>query len=227
MIDVRTRALMIVAAAGLLLVPAGARADYMSANVLLHSSLAGPNVGNVLAEANNGSSTVNGLMYGQVRLTYSVNPVAAYGDIAANFGFQQVGFTTDLPLSVDQVTVPDGYSLNLPSSPMWAYVTTADVQKPKVSVLFNGLGNQATLDHFLHTTVVGANRPPPLSFIFIASVDGFQSGNVLSDNVIGDTVHTTPEPSALVIGILVLAGAVVARLCVTVVQRTSISIGNT
>lgn len=152
MVAARTRALMVVATASMLLVPAGVRADYVSVSVPLHSpSLAGPNVGNVVAESNDGSSTVNGLMFGQVRLTYSVNPVAGcgaiapYGAIGPQFGFQQVGFNTDLSISEGQIALPEGYALNLPSSPIiWAYGKTGNDRAPSVTVLFSGLGNQAT-----------------------------------------------------------------------------------
>lgn len=85
------------------------RADYMSVTVPLNSQDAGPNVGNVVAQANDGSTTVNGLLPGQVRLTFTVNPVSAYTQNGSSVGFTSVLFYTDLPITASQITAPPGW----------------------------------------------------------------------------------------------------------------------
>jgi hypothetical protein len=219
------RALCAVVAVGLLLAPARARADYASVSVPLDSQFAGPNVGMVVAEANNGPATVNGLLSGQVRLTFTVNPVPAYTQTGPRVGFTNVQFNTDLTITPSQISLPLGWTASgqygLIVSPtnigLWQVFTQKlDARSASVVLLFSGLGNQATLDHFVTPVQVFLPNPEfgePPPFIFGADVGypGPGMAPVWTDPVVGHSVRTTPEPSTLAMAAIGLAGMTLAR----------------
>src|SRR4051794_25973362 len=104
MFAAKTLLVSAVAAAVLLSAPTRSLADYLAQNIPLHSDLGGPHAGMVIAEANvGGGPAVNGLLPGQVRLTFNVNPIPAYIQSGPNFGFDTVVFNTDLPITASQI----------------------------------------------------------------------------------------------------------------------------
>jgi len=195
-----------------------ARADYVSQSVPLVSDLGGPDTGMVLAEANSGATAVNGLQPGQVRLTFTGNPVPALLKLGPNFGFNQVVFNTDLAITPGQVTLPAGWTLSGPN--LWPSAPNAKIwlaqNSPSpgnqisnpVVVVISGLGSQATLNHFL----IGIPQPPSPPFVFLGDVSYWNSDGVavVRDNMIG-TIQSTPEPSTLVLGAVGLVAGIVVR----------------
>ena len=221
----------VVASLAMLVVTARVHADYVSATVPLQSLDFGGTGATVIAEANNGPGLDN-VLPGQVRLSFSVNPLPAYGQIGPHFGFSTVSFNTDLPLNPSQIQLPPGWYM-LPSSAQpavsggsaasglqtWGFgAATANYQLPSVGVLITGLGGLATLDHFLtpmtYNDPLVANPPP---WIFQASVEGFQapvngSGQVITNDALsGGTIQAAPEPSALALGAVGLASVTLVR----------------
>jgi MYXO-CTERM domain-containing protein len=221
----------VVAALVMPVVTARVHADYVSATVPLQSLDFGGTGAIVVAEANNGPGLGSGgALPGQVRLSFSVNPLPAYGQLGPHFGFSSVSFNTDLALSPSQIQIPPGWSMAAaPQSGVggaapsglqtWQFsAATANYQVPSVGVLITGLGTQATLDHFLtpmtYNDPLAANPPP---WIFQAVVGGFQapgnnSGQVItSDALSGGIIQAAPEPSALTLGAVGLAGVALVR----------------
>jgi hypothetical protein len=162
MSNARTLIACAIAATILLLAQIRVRADYMSEIVLLNSQNFQETVGSVIGAANNGKTAVNGLLPGQVRLTFSINPIAYARDVT-QVGFAAVFFNSDLALH--QVAVPPGWSLSPVAEPAgsavgspsqtqpvwpWAVVSnTGTSSSSQVTVLISGLGDSATLNHLL------------------------------------------------------------------------------
>ena len=89
---------------------------------------------------------------GEVQLTYTADPTV-YSSVGKNFGFHTIGFNTDLALSASQVTLPTGWSLtpnaNLSMFGVFGWkATTTNHEGASVTVQIDGLGTNATLDHF-------------------------------------------------------------------------------
>lgn len=215
------QAAAVVATITSLFVPVRSHAGYMSANVPLDSYYAGANVGNVLAEANNETAVVNGLLPGQARLTFTINSVPAYTQKGSLVGFIYLGFFTDLKLTSEQITSPMGYSAyshyGEPSFPAgfgtWSFAApTYSDRKPTVSLLFSGLGSQATLDHFVTPVTIllpNSDGTPTIFGGWVGFPGPTSDPPVWGDAVYGNSVHTTPEPSAFA---LAAAGAVAIAL---------------
>jgi PEP-CTERM motif len=192
------------AASVLLLAPLHARAGYVSQAVPLNSDVAGPGAGMVVAEAYAGTGgPINGLLPGQVRLTFTVSPSAAYGEIGPHFGLANVVFNTDLSINASQIAGPAAWPVN-PFETTWrVWAPAPDVRARAIAVVISGLGDQATLDHFLklYQGHIGAAGPLPRPFVFSGLVDGFElhdPDNPFNvDGLLGDTVLTTPEPTSL------------------------------
>jgi MYXO-CTERM domain-containing protein len=199
-------------------------ADYLTQSVVLHSDYAGPNAGIVVAEANAGSgAAVNGLLPGQVRLTFTVNPVPAYTRISPHFGFDQIVFNSDLLITPSQIATPPGWLPSVyngpafPSRAIWQINAPIEGQSAVV-LLFSGLGKQARLDHFLTNVQAFVPNPEfgePPPFIFHGTVGvvipDFEAPSLWTDTLIGDAVLATPEPSTLVLGVVGLAAAALGR----------------
>src|SRR5262245_10025593 len=100
-----------------------------------------------------GTVTVEALQnLGEVKITYTANP-ALYSATRQNFGFNTIGFNTDLSLQSSQFTLPSGWKLysngNLNMFGVFSWkLTTTKQEAPVVTLLIDGLGNNATLDHF-------------------------------------------------------------------------------
>jgi hypothetical protein len=192
------------AATAVVLAPPAGRADYLTQSVDLHSQLGGPHAGVVLVEGNSGTgAAVNGLLPGQVRLTFTANPEPAYIKNGTNFGLDNVTFNTDLSITPSQIAVPNAWSALHYNDAFWTVqAPNEDARNPKVALLFSGLGNQATPNHFLITTQIGLPESESLPpFIFGAGVAYQNSGfpPTLTDSLVGDTLQT-PEPSGLITG---------------------------
>ena len=204
--------------------PAILHADYVEQTVPLTSGYAGPGAGLVVAEANAGSGgAVDGLLPGQVRLTFNVKHDPVYTNMD-HFGFNNILFNTDLPITASQISAPAGWSATRSTGTDWLWrltATTASDQASSISVLVTGLGSQATLDHFLglanfHTALPGPIGP---EFIVLAGIGGFTipkpanlGGPITSDGLSGATVQATPEPSTLALAASALAGLVLVRV---------------
>ncbi len=98
MLGARTQTVFVVAATALLFAQAHARADYLSETVPLISQQFGVTAGAVIGEANNGTTAVNGLLPGQVRLTFTADPLSVYTQNGPGLGFTGLQFSTDLSL---------------------------------------------------------------------------------------------------------------------------------
>ncbi len=217
MLASRTRVYCVITAT-LLLGQTCARADYMSVSVPLTSNFLGNNVGTVVAEANNEPATVNGLLSGQVRLTFTVNPVL-YTPTGQNVGFTNVSFASDLP----NFTAPAGWSASGKNIVLPANFAIYEVRSPNdasrlssVTLLFSGLGSAATLDHVLTPVKVFMPNPefspPPQALLFLnGTVDFPGVGGVYTDGVNAITAGAAPEPSTLAMAAVGLAGAILAR----------------
>jgi PEP-CTERM motif len=204
----------------LLIATSSARADYISIGVPLNSQYAGQNVGDVVAQANNGSSTVNGVLPGQIRLTYAVYPVPAYTQNGPNIGFTSVAFNTDLPIRASQVTGPSDWLVSPPAFPAFGGVSPVvggstpapwEMVAPNSSsaagdvvVLISGLGSSATLNHLLFSLPVNLSAPPST---FSGAVAFQGAGTVSVDTVFGSPVAGAPEPGSVTLALVGLAGA--------------------
>jgi hypothetical protein len=89
---------------------------------------------------------------GEIKLTWTADS-GPYSSVGKNFGFHTVGFNTDLSLKSSQFTLPTGWkadpNANLSAFGVFSWkVTTSNNEAPSVVVRIDGLGNNATLDHF-------------------------------------------------------------------------------
>ncbi len=209
----RTLKAFVGAAITLLLAQADAHADYLSATVPLISQQFGATAGTVVGEANNGTTAMNGLLPGQVRLTFTANPLSVYTQNGPGLGFAWASFHTDLSLSPSQISVPAGWSvmpgimpqgfpLNGPPPPLpWDVTPNPGTPgSPSVAITISGLGNVATLSHFL-----------PPAFPLAGQLDYPGAGGTTQDDVFGRTVGAAPEPSTLAMAAACVAGIVITR----------------
>jgi hypothetical protein len=161
---------------------------------------------------------------GEVQLTYTADP-APYSSVGKNFGFHTIGLNTDLTLKASQFTLPTGWTLgtgaNLSSFGVFSWkVTTANHEAPSISVRVDGLGNNATLDHFTLPSQNGES-------VFFA-------GHIMDFSVIGRDVTShwvggssdlpappggqggppphAPAPSTFAMGVVVVVGLALVRL---------------
>lgn len=197
-----------------LFVGSRAHADYVSSSMPLISNGSGQVVGSVIAAADTGTAA-NGLLPGQVRLTFTVNPTA-YSPTGQNVGFTNIAFASDL----SSPTVPAGWSATgitdvSPSNFMRYDVSSPNDSSrlPSVSVLFNGAVGPATLDHILTPVKIFLPNPefspPPQPVLLLeGTVESPASGGTLMDGV---HVNSTPEPSSLALGAVGLAGVALVQ----------------
>jgi hypothetical protein len=176
-----------------------------------------------------GSVTVESFKnLGEVKLTYSADPTP-YTSVGKNFGFHTIGFNTDLTLNPSQFTLPTGWSAsanaNLSTFGVFSWkVTTNNHEAPVVSVLIDGLGNNATLDHFTLLSTGGKS-------VFFAGhiIDFSRKGSDVSSHWVGGSSDPlppppggeggpggpfapSPEPSTIAMGMIAMAGLTLRRL---------------
>ena len=197
-----------------------ARGDYVSQTFQFDRSdslPSGPLFGSVTIDAYDGvGAPGGGLSPGQVRMSFQAAPLPIYGPINSSFGFAEVGFNTNLPLTAGQIHTPAGWNLRN-SSVMggfgqfgWqAYGDPSLVSSPAAVVTISGLGANATLDHFL----IPSTSATDASVYFAGLIGGFTlntDGFNLSSHLVGVTAPTppwdsgvtpNPEPSALLLGL--------------------------
>jgi PEP-CTERM motif len=158
---------------------------------------------------------------GEVTLTYTADP-SPYSSVGKNFGFHTVGFNTDLALKSAQITAPAGWKLdpnaNLSMFGVFSWkVTTSNKESPSVIVTIDGLGANATLDHFTLPSVGGE------SVIFAGHVIDFalKRSDTTSQWVGGSldppppgaqgSPPQAPEPSTLALAAAGLCGCALLR----------------
>jgi hypothetical protein len=192
------------------------RADYVTQTVPLYSETFGIQAGIVRAEANSTvTMAVNGLLPGQVRLTYSVLPLAVYGTIYPTFGISEALFNVrgldpiDLTTSV---SIPPNWQLDPLHYPLIvAAAEHGDARAQGVTITISGLGDDATLDHFLFSSPSGTSFPS----VFSVSVGGFATstdhGAVAFDYLDGNLPAAAPEPSSIILGSLATASVLLLR----------------
>ncbi len=202
-------------------------ADYVSQTVILDQSNAlkdGVAYGGVLVEAYDGLGVSGGgLNAGEVRLTFSANVVDDYVSLKKSFGIDRVGFNSDLAISAGQIATPAGWKLknnkNMDGFGKFAWIAhgPGDRLNP-LTLLINGLGADATPEHFLIGSAGKSGPPSQGAVYFAAHVAGF---TVLCDDIsshfIGGSdvgadfppppegsgeVRPTPEPTSLLMSIL-------------------------
>jgi hypothetical protein len=172
------------AAFGLLALTGPAHADYVTRTYQFDQSntLASMlNYGSVTVEAYDGNgASQNGLAAGQVRLTYHADPLPIYGPPGPHFGIRMAGFNTDLPLSLDQLSVPDNWRVRNDRFMGgfgrfgWQAYASPPNSLTDVAVTVSGLGADALLDHFLIPSKTSTGDVPAMgSVYFAARVGGF------------------------------------------------------
>jgi hypothetical protein len=167
---------------------------------------------------------------GQIKLTFAA-ATAPYNAVGPNFGFNMIGFNTDLDLKAEQFTLPAGWKLtassNLGSFGKFTWKGSASNQTaPSVIVQIDGLAGGATTPHFALPSAGGD------SVFFAGHVMDFTlNGSDVTSHWVGgslpppddsdpppppsgggETPSPTPEPSGLVLGLGALTGLVLARV---------------
>lgn len=222
----RMNTLYLLAGIALGTVPPVATADFIVYNLDQTNKLAnGVEYGTVKVDADIG--------LGQIKLTFAA-ATAPYNAVGPNFGFNTIGFNTDLDLKAEQFKLPAGWKLtgnsNLGSFGKFTWKgSTSNQQAPSVTVQIDGLAGGATTAHFALPSA-GGN-----SLFFAGHVMDFtlKGSNVTSHWVGGsaalppppddpdlppppsgggETPSPTPEPSGLVLGFGALAGLGLARV---------------
>lgn len=202
------RMLGTLAALAVLALSLPARADYVSRTYLFDQSNALPDMlhyGSVTIEAYDGKGdAVGDLPAGQVRLTFQAETLPVYGPPNPRFGFRAVGLNTDLSLDAGQISVPAGWQLRqdrfMGGFGRFAWQAYA---KPKDSlaalvVTIDGLGENATLDHFLFPSKTsGGEVPREGSVYFAARVGGFDinTDDIDATNHVVGTGFPLPPPT--------------------------------
>lgn len=162
---------------------------------------------------------------GEIKLTYTADP-GPYSDIGKNFGFHTVGFNTDLSLKSSQFTLPTGWdadpNANLSAFGVFSWkVKTSKNEAPSVVVLIDGLGNNATLDHFTLPSVGGesaffAGHIIDFSLKRCDTTSHWVAGSSESSppppGGTGGTPPQAPEPSTIAMGTIGLLGFALLRL---------------
>jgi hypothetical protein len=199
----------LLAAPGAQLAHAGYVSDSFTFNI---SNIFGPgNYGTVFAEANNGATTVNGVLPGQVRLTVTGTWAAAYGNQAqaSNFGFDKFAFNTDLG-SLSSVVVTNNSNTNLNwglnanqnesifGKFSYEVKGNGNSRDNPIIVTISNLGANATLAHFEFNSQGGT------PVFFAAHIAGFP--NTPGSNFIGADPSAVPEPSAVVLALVGIGG---------------------
>jgi hypothetical protein len=218
-------------AACALAAPPAVHADYVSQLVILDQSNTlkdGVAYGSVLVEAYNGVGAAGGgLKAGEVRLTFTADPTA-YDSVSKTFGIDHLGFNTDLTLTAGQITQPSGWKISSAKtlSGFGKFTWDADGSAKggsrlnPASVLIDGLGSNATIDHFLIGSVGSGKNPPSEGSVYFAMhVAGFSvKGNDATSHWVGGStrlivdpppppgpegsgdVRPTPEPASIILG---------------------------
>ena len=184
-----------------------APADFIQQTLPLYSETFGVPVGTVVAEANsNAIGSVNGVLPGEVRLTYTVNPVTTYGSIGPTFGFNLVQFAFQPTGAASSITttLSPGWSLISTNGPFFTVrPTTATDSATTVAVVFDGLGTQASLSDVLQLFSTGNTFPPsPPALALDGLITGFATRGP-SGVIITDSFHAVaaPEPSSVLIAV--------------------------
>jgi hypothetical protein len=173
----------------------------------------------------------NALQFGQARITFDGGWISSG---AQPESLDTVAFNTDLKLSPSQISVPQGWTLApngvVPGFGRFSWV--AQTQNPHlndiiVPITIGGLGNNAAASHFFQSSVVtGSASASPAYFAFHdAVIDYYEGPNNpwLSVPQGQDTawftvdprppaVTSSPEPSALILCSVGLAGLVGRRM---------------
>ncbi|MFN4258897.1 MAG: hypothetical protein ACK4RK_06335 [Gemmataceae bacterium] len=197
------RGLILFLALGWWSITGAAQAGYVTQTLIFDQSNTfadGINYGAVFMEAYDGiGAPGGGLSAGQVRFSFTLTIPAEYGGIGDNFGFQKIGFNTDLTISAAQITAPPGWSVLYDQtmngfgffSVVLQGTGNSRVQSPVV--LIDGLGTNATLDHFLILSTKKNGEPPDEGgAVFAGHVAGFN--NSPGSHYIGDPLPETDEP---------------------------------
>lgn len=239
----RRHRLTAIACLTLLALTAPLRADYVARTYLFDQSNRLPDglvYGSMTIEAYDGTgASGGGLAAGQVRLTFQVDPIPVNGP-SHDVGIRAVGFNSDLSLTDAQVSVPDGWGLrhNRHMGGFgvfgWQAFTKPADRQPLVTVLIDGLGSDANVDHFrIESRRTKGGLPPQGPVYFAARV-----GALLPDGDVeryfahtigtgvpppidgwppegsgGDGTGTSPspEPSTLLLAALGCGGAALYR----------------
>lgn len=208
-----------------LTVPAAspALAGYQSASFIFDQSnvLGSGNYGTVHLEAYTGpaGSSFNGLLAGQVRFTVTAPFLSIYGNPsrARNYGLDQFAFNTDLSILASQivVTTTGGTNLNwttqfnrnVSSFGRFSILAkgTGKSRGNPIVVTISGLGDNATLNHFLFPST-GRNG----GTYFAAHLGGFPCPP--NSHFIGvSDVTCVPEPASWMLAVVGLTGIGLAR----------------
>ncbi|MCI0641179.1 MAG: PEP-CTERM sorting domain-containing protein [Gemmataceae bacterium] len=192
--------------------PFAARADYVAQIHVLDQSNTfkdGVYYGSVVIEAYDGVGDAGGgLSAGQVRITFTADPLSDYG-VRLNFGFDKVGFGTDLALKSSQISAPFAWKMKSDEQldGFGRFTWVADQFLPHhrlntIALTISGLGMDATLEHFL---IASANKsghePPQGASYFAGRVGGFVTlgdGKLTFNHFVGaPALEHAPEPSTL------------------------------
>jgi hypothetical protein len=216
-----------------LAISAPVRAEYVNRTYLFDQSNVlsdGQVFGGVTIEAYDGAGpAAGGLSAGQVRLTFTADPLSIYGSSQC-FGIRAIGFNTDLALQPEQIHLPDAWALRENRFMGgfgrfgWQAYTTADQQSSLV-VTIDGLDSAATLDHFLIASATSTGGTPAQGSVYFAcriggvhiSNDCGPNSHVVGNGVpppagpIGDETlppepQPSPEPATGLLAIAALCG---------------------
>ncbi|MCI0376572.1 MAG: PEP-CTERM sorting domain-containing protein [Gemmataceae bacterium] len=207
--------------------PFAARADYVSQIHVLDQSNTfkdGVHYGNVVIEAYDGVGAAGGgLSAGQVRITFAAASLPDYG-VQLNFGFDKVGFGTDLMLKKSQFDAPFAWKMKSDDQldGFGRFTWVADQFLPHhrlktIALTISGLGTDATLEHFL---IASANKsghePPQGASYFAGRLGGFLTlcdGKLTINHFVGaPALEHAPEPSTLALAGLACCCIGVLRL---------------
>jgi hypothetical protein len=140
-------------------------------------------------------------------------PLPVYGNNWQNLRVDGFAFNTDLKLSPSQFTLPPGWTVtkngHINGFGTFTWLATASNVQSYINYgtfTIDGLGTNATPQHFMVTSQPDVGAPPPSGMVYAAlHLSGLTPSaldNFATEHWVGVAMLTTPEPGSAALGLL-------------------------